>query len=102
MPWQYATPETESKTLDALRIESFSVSEINAPAPRLVIVYDRGVFDGDTFTILEEAQEVEIEASIVLALMASAPAGATLYEAIKAGAYAALYSDGVSPPGSLV
>ncbi len=101
MPWQYATPETESTTFDAIRVESFEVLAINGPTPRLLVTYDRGAYDGETFTIYEEAQVVEIATSTVLALMATVPAGATLYDAIKTGVYDALHIDGVSPPGSL-
>jgi hypothetical protein len=104
VPWQYATPETIQTTFDALRVESFEVLEINSPAPRLIVVYDRGQFDPVTevFSILEEAQTIEIQSSTVLALMLAAPNGATLYDAIKWATYEALNLDGVSPTGSLV
>tara|TARA_R110002020_G_scaffold63970_3_gene170226 strand:- start:952 stop:1269 length:318 start_codon:yes stop_codon:yes gene_type:complete len=103
MPWSYTTPESETTTLDALRIEAFEVQAIAAPAPRLLVTYDTGAIDPETgaFAPVGEVQVVEIASSTVLASM-GAPTldGETLHDAVKRILYEALSVDGVSPPGS--
>lgn len=83
--------------LDTVRIEGFSVEQINDPAngPSVNVRITRGTTTGAVYTITEETIIKQLDVAAVIARMtAPIPAGSTLYAEIKAALYDLLVAGG--------
>lgn len=95
MPHTLTVPDARP-AITTQRIESFSVSQINDPnnGPVVTVELSRGVTVGGAYVPLEYAIIIKLDIAAVVARMAAAPAGATLYDAIKSALYDLLVAGG--------